>query len=68
MSEYLLKFPDEVDLFWKRRWTGASFLFFLNRYIPLFYQALANVNVLVLTKEVRDSYGLDLHLAPDVIP
>ncbi|TFK82801.1 hypothetical protein K466DRAFT_603385 [Polyporus arcularius HHB13444] len=33
--EYVITFGQEVDLFWKRRWTGASLLFFLNRYLAL---------------------------------
>ncbi|KAI0740452.1 hypothetical protein C8Q76DRAFT_790912 [Earliella scabrosa] len=60
--EYLLKFPDEVELFWKRKWTGASVLFFTNRSIALLHQVLANVNVLVLTKEayVKTDIIIDL--------
>ena len=65
MSEYLLKFPDEVEVFWQRKWTGASVPFFTYRSIALLHQVLATVNVLVLTKEVRDPYGLDLRLPPD---
>ena len=33
--EFLINFKLEVQLFWKRRWTGASALFFLNRYLAL---------------------------------
>lgn len=33
--EYLLTLTREIALFWKRRLTGASVLFFLNRYIVL---------------------------------
>ncbi|EIW58665.1 uncharacterized protein TRAVEDRAFT_47807 [Trametes versicolor FP-101664 SS1] len=33
--EYLVTFDREVELFWKRKFTGASVLFLLNRYLPL---------------------------------
>ncbi|KAI0778846.1 hypothetical protein BD413DRAFT_119713 [Trametes elegans] len=33
--EYLVTFDREVNLFWRRRFTGASVLFLLNRYLPL---------------------------------
>lgn len=33
--EYLLTLTREIALFWKRGLTGASVLFFLNRYIIL---------------------------------
>ncbi|KAI0675498.1 hypothetical protein C8Q78DRAFT_963789 [Trametes maxima] len=33
--EYLITFDHEVDLFWRPRFTGASVLFLLNRYLPL---------------------------------
>ena len=33
--EYLITFDQEVNLFWKRKITGATILFFFNRYIVL---------------------------------
>ena len=33
--DYLITFGDEVQLFWRRKWTGATVLFILNRYIVL---------------------------------
>ncbi|KAI0701122.1 hypothetical protein C8T65DRAFT_697122 [Cerioporus squamosus] len=33
--EYIITFGLEVDLFWKRKLTGASVLFFLTRYLAL---------------------------------
>ncbi|RPD69379.1 hypothetical protein L226DRAFT_616909 [Lentinus tigrinus ALCF2SS1-7] len=35
--EYLLTWDQEVNLFWRRKFTGASVLFFLNRYILLLF-------------------------------
>ena len=33
--DYLLTFREEFQLFWRRKWTGATVLFFLNRYLTL---------------------------------
>ncbi|PIL26520.1 hypothetical protein GSI_12278 [Ganoderma sinense ZZ0214-1] len=33
--DYTITFPREVELFWGRRFTGASLLFLLNRYLSL---------------------------------
>ncbi|KAI0780286.1 hypothetical protein C8Q74DRAFT_1368024 [Fomes fomentarius] len=32
-------FAQEVNLFWKRQFTGATLLFIANRYIPIVYFA-----------------------------
>ncbi|KAI0334642.1 hypothetical protein GY45DRAFT_1343340 [Cubamyces sp. BRFM 1775] len=45
--EYLITFDREVALFWWRKPTGASVLFFTNRYLPLL------INVLNLSISVR---------------
>ncbi|KAH9939055.1 uncharacterized protein BXZ73DRAFT_76201 [Epithele typhae] len=37
MYEYLVTLSDEVEYFWKRKFSGASILFFANRYITLAY-------------------------------
>ena len=37
MHEYLITVGAEVELFWKRKITGASILFLTNRYLVLFY-------------------------------
>ena len=34
--DYAVTFPNEVQLFWRRKATGASLLFFVNRYLALF--------------------------------
>ena len=33
--EYIITFGQDVQLFWRRKWSGATALFFLNRYLPL---------------------------------
>ena len=38
--EYIITFGTEVQLFWGRRVTGASILFFINRYMRLAYALL----------------------------
>ncbi|KAI0709866.1 hypothetical protein C8Q76DRAFT_82462 [Earliella scabrosa] len=37
MYEYLVTFLEEVNLFWRKPWTGASILFYTNRYTVLAY-------------------------------
>ena len=37
MYDYTITFPYEVRLFWRRKATGATLLFFANRYLTLFY-------------------------------
>ena len=36
MYDYTITFPDEVRLFWRRKATGATLLFFANRYLAQF--------------------------------
>ncbi|KAI0794601.1 hypothetical protein C8Q74DRAFT_1249696 [Fomes fomentarius] len=43
--DYIVTFSDEVRLFWGRRWTGATLLFFLNRYVSLGYYAVALISL-----------------------
>ncbi|TBU42631.1 hypothetical protein BD309DRAFT_865942 [Dichomitus squalens] len=38
LHEYLITFDSEVRLMWRRKITGASIIFFLNRYIMLLSQ------------------------------
>ncbi|KAI0788055.1 hypothetical protein C8Q74DRAFT_1196370, partial [Fomes fomentarius] len=42
--DYFLTLPAEVNLFWKRRRTGAAVLFFANRYLSLLYNIANNTN------------------------
>ena len=46
--EFLITFGEEVDLFWTNRMTGATVLFFLNRWIVMFftwYDVLADITI-----------------------
>lgn len=38
--EYAITLDREVNLFWKRKFTGATTLFLANRYIPLLLQVV----------------------------
>ena len=40
MYEYFITLGEEAKYFWKRKVTGASAIFFLNRYILLIFYAL----------------------------
>ena len=44
--EHLITIDYEIDLFWKRGFSGAATLFFMNRYIINVYSALALVVLL----------------------
>ena len=41
--EYLLTFFREFEVVKRRKWTGATLLFFLNRYLGIAYIVLENV-------------------------
>ena len=41
MYEYLVTFSTEVQLFWAGEVTGASVIFFINRYMQLVYALLS---------------------------
>ncbi|KAI0740404.1 hypothetical protein C8Q76DRAFT_790867 [Earliella scabrosa] len=45
LCEHFVTFPEEVQLFWKRKWTGASVLFLANRYVYLSSIILGDVNL-----------------------
>ncbi|RPD57300.1 hypothetical protein L227DRAFT_655695 [Lentinus tigrinus ALCF2SS1-6] len=47
--EYAITFGREVDFFWRRKFTGASLLFFLNRYFPLVVNAVSFVGLAPLS-------------------
>ncbi|KAI0788068.1 hypothetical protein C8Q74DRAFT_653320 [Fomes fomentarius] len=44
LYEYAITLPAEVNLFWRRRWTGASILFLLNRYVSILFYIPAQTN------------------------
>ncbi|KAI0745722.1 hypothetical protein C8Q76DRAFT_790063 [Earliella scabrosa] len=49
LIEYFSTCLDEVDLFWRRKWTGASVLFFTNRYSSLIAYILNDIGFAFLT-------------------
>ena len=55
MYEYIITIDYEVELFWKRRFTGSSVLFFLNRYLRLWFYIAQLVFWASLSTPVRTS-------------
>ncbi len=43
MYDYIITFGQEVELFWTNRLTGATVLFFANRYISLLFDVMGLV-------------------------
>ena len=35
LYDYMITFDQEISLFWHKRFTGASFLFFFGRYLSI---------------------------------
>ncbi|KAI0740428.1 hypothetical protein C8Q76DRAFT_707696 [Earliella scabrosa] len=56
MYEYLDTLPDEVNLFWGRKCTGASVLFFINRYCSLLFYIFVKKDYWMLTQAVCETY------------
>ncbi|KAI0641919.1 hypothetical protein C8Q79DRAFT_986348, partial [Trametes meyenii] len=54
--EYLITFDREVHLFWRSSFTGASVLFFLNRYLPLITIILELCQMLRMSDENCNSF------------
>ncbi|TFK86660.1 hypothetical protein K466DRAFT_663593 [Polyporus arcularius HHB13444] len=55
LYDYLSTFDSEVDLFWFRKITGATALFFAARYTTLLYVLLSLVNFSI-SREISDEY------------
>ena len=57
--DYILTFDKEVGLFWKKKISGASLLFFCNRYLTLLTQMFDMVQFTTdMSDEVRVRRGL----------
>lgn len=57
--DYILTFDKEVGLFWKKRISGASLLFFCNRYLTLLTQMFDMMQFTTdMSDEVRARRGL----------
>ncbi|RDX44273.1 hypothetical protein OH76DRAFT_1487225 [Lentinus brumalis] len=55
--DYLITFGQEVNLFWKRRFTGATLLFFVNRYVVLLLYTM-NISGSASLSASEKGYGL----------
>ena len=55
--EYAITFSDEVEMFWKRRFSGASALFFVNRYVVLSVNILNLIGYATLPDRVRPLFA-----------
>lgn len=65
--EYLSTVPDEVRLVWRRKWTGLTVLFIINRYMTLSY-AIATVSPYTSKVRVRNDLCIaDHHLQLDIL-
>lgn len=54
--EYLITLDQEVTLFWRRKWTGATVLFFATRYLGLLsFTILSAATYAPLSVKVRTS-------------
>ena len=64
--EYLVHLPQEVELFWKRKITGASVLFFANRYLSLLAQMMQFIDP--TSARVRRVHRIpDIHLTESFV-
>ena len=50
--EYLITISEEAKYFWKRKLTGASAVFLLNRYVPLTLHVLELASFASLSDQV----------------
>ena len=53
LYEHVVTFTDEVTLFWGRGWTGATILFFMNRYFVFAYSVYSMFSFVFLVSPVR---------------
>ncbi|RPD62693.1 hypothetical protein L227DRAFT_609267 [Lentinus tigrinus ALCF2SS1-6] len=52
--EYAITFDQEVHMFWAGRWTGASILFFMNRYIPILAYVVALMEFISMSDKAAE--------------
>ena len=50
--EYFITLSTEVKYFWGRKLTGATALFFLNRYVPLILNVLGMISFATMSDKV----------------
>ncbi|KAL1951291.1 hypothetical protein VTO73DRAFT_440 [Trametes versicolor] len=51
--EYILTFRQEIDYFWKGKFTGASVLFFLTRYLAVLVNVIETSGFANITQQVK---------------
>lgn len=51
--EYILTFRQEIDYFWKGKFTGASVLFFLTRYLAVLVNVIETSGFANITPQVN---------------
>lgn len=51
--EYILTFRQEIDYFWKGKFTGASVLFFLTRYLAVLVNVIETSGFANITPQVK---------------
>ncbi|KAJ3536685.1 hypothetical protein NM688_g6805 [Phlebia brevispora] len=55
--EHVLKFPHELEFFWKKKWSSGTSLFLWSRYFPLVFN-VSNVCVWMLPRPSAKPYPL----------
>ncbi|KAI0696084.1 hypothetical protein BC835DRAFT_1414477 [Cytidiella melzeri] len=53
--DYLLTFPDELRCIWSRKFSGATVLFVLNRYVSLISQLLLTIQLFSWDNQSQDA-------------
>ncbi len=64
--EYIINFDREIYLFWNKEITGATILFFVNRYSTLFYMTYA-FPWLPFSMRYEVSNSFDRYIASDLL-
>ena len=62
----MLTFGDEVEMFWKRKFTGATAMFLLNRYLILISYVLELVSVWIKSDYVSGVFSCYLIIVGQV--
>ena len=58
LYDYLTTFHQELELFWSRKFSGPSLLFYVNRYLGIvYYVAMLPIRFSPSVIKVSQSYG-----------
>lgn len=66
--EYLVTLKEEITLFWMRKWTLATAIFFLNRYLVLLNNVMSIVGIVPWPDQVRHHLFKNLTASLTYIP